>query len=501
MSSFVGEKDRKILPRWRGFRSTVGTLQEDTLKAGGAVSQSLQSNIDDWQREGSLWTALEVVAGAIVESRLDLADGALNQIRADPQTPPAALALLTEHERNSSTDETDDSPVEDRCKGQIRISRAKLAEYPYDAIEWTNLARSFTTLGLLPKAARCIAAALTLAPSDVFVLRAASRFYVQQRDPERAQWILTKAPRTLKNPWLLASEIAAASVVGRNSQLLKVAERMERSDFRDEDLTELRAALATAELDAGSQVRGKKFLRRALGGANENSLAQIQWMDHTRLGNIIDISHAKPPHRHEAAAWKAFFDGDWDRSAAKSMLWFEDEPFSVNAGIFGSFILSDLLGTPEKALKILEISLRANAESVTLLNNLAFTYIQMNQIDKAADVLGSIIRIPDSVEHATIDATLGLLAFRQGFADEGRQFYEAAIKTFQRGGAHDSAARAAVYLALEEVRARTPFSVVAIRRADELNKNNKRADVATKVAELHKNVELWLAEEGRTLQP
>ena len=130
--------------------------------------------------------------------------------------------------------------------------------------------------------------ALTLAPVDVFVLRSSSRFFIQQNDPERAQWILTKTPRTLNDPWLLSSEIAAASVVGRESSLLKFARRLEWGDFRNEDLTELRAALATAELDSGSFNNGKKLLRRSLKGANENSLAQIQWMDHTRLGNIID---------------------------------------------------------------------------------------------------------------------------------------------------------------------------------------------------------------------
>ena len=459
-----------------------------------------RSSAIEYPHRSNRTLTLDAVAGAIVEGRLDLVTDALSRVQVDPQTPPAALAILVEHERNNSVHEDADLPVVARCREQIRASRIRLGEYPYDAIEWIDLARSFTTLGSLEKARRSVAAALTLAPADVFVLRAASRFYIQQGDPDHAQWILTKAPRTLRNPWLLASEIAAASVAGRESQLLKVAERMERADFRDEDLTELRAALATVELDAGSQTKGKRLLRRSLNGANENALAQIQWMDHTRLGNIIDISGTKPPNRHEAAAWKAFFEGNWDTSVDKSLSWFQDQPFSVNAGIFSSYVLADILGRPDDALAILDISLRANAEDVTLLNNLAYSYIQIGKIDIAARVLESIQRKPDNLEYATLEATVGLLAFRQGLPDEGRNLYENAIKTFQRGGAQDFAARAAVYLAIEEVRARTPNSALAVKRAFDLTKDNKRADVAAKIQELERIAKAWLSEEGAAVE-
>jgi tetratricopeptide (TPR) repeat protein len=494
MSSIVGEKDRKIVPRWRSFRSSFGSFDREQSEAPIPVSNSLQSNIEDWNRERSLWTALDAVGGAIVENRLDLVVDALHQLRIDPQTPPAALAMLDEHERNNSDEEQLDLSVEQRCRGEIRASRIRLAEYPYDAIEWIELARSFTTLGSLGKAERCISAALTLAPADVFVLRSSSRFFIQQNDPERAQWILTKTHRTLNDPWLLSSEIAAASVVGRESQLLKFARRLDQGDFRNEDLTELRAALATAELDSGSFNNGKKLLRRSLKGANENSLAQIQWMDHTRLGNIIDTSIAKPPNENEAAAWRCFFDGGWDESAVKALQWFKDQPFSLNAGIFCSFILSGPASLPEKALEILRVALRANADHPRLKNNLAFSLIQLNKLDKATEVLNSVRKDSDSLEYPTLEATAGLLAFRKGFPDEGRLLYLNAIDRFQREGVLEHAGRAATFLALEEVRSRTPESPTAVKRAHELTKNNKRKDIAMKLEELQQAANAWIAD-------
>ena len=496
MSSFIGEKDRKIVPRWRGFRASVGTPADANPDRSDSLSPSLQTNINDWERERSLWTALDVVAGAIVDSRLDLASDALELIRADPRTPAAALAIVEEHEKNSAIDEKSALPVDQRCREQIRSSRIRLANYPYDAIEWIDLARSFTTLGSLDKAQRCVAVALSLAPADVFVLRAGSRFYIQQRDPERAQWILTRSPRTLRNPWLLASEIAASSVVGRESKLLRIAGRVEQADFRSEDLTELRAALATSEIDAGKIHKGKKLLRRSLHGVNENSLAQIQWMDRTRLGNVIDISNNRPVQGHEAAAWRAFFEGKWEKAAERAYLWFEDQPFSLNAGIFSSFVLSDLAGLHKQALDVLKISLRANDDNHTLKNNLAYTYIQLDDLERAENVLASIQVSPENLEDATVQATLGMLSFRKGLHDEGRTLYERAIGIFQRSGAHDLAGRAATYLALEEVRAKTPASPLAMKRALDLTKENKRADVAMKLSELQENVKAWLIEYG-----
>ena len=59
-----------------------------------------------------------------------------------------------------------------------------------DAVEWMDLARSFTTLGELTKASRSVGAAVKLAPTNRFIVRAASRFYVHSNEPERALSLL-----------------------------------------------------------------------------------------------------------------------------------------------------------------------------------------------------------------------------------------------------------------------------------------------------------------------
>jgi hypothetical protein len=121
----------------------------------------------------------------------------------------------------------------------------------------------------------------------------------------------------------------------------------------------------------------------------------------------------------------------------------------------------------------------------------------MDKLDKAGEVLGGIQRVPDNLDHATLEATSGLLAFRQGLPDQGRDYYENAIKTFQRSGGAEFAGRAAVYLALEEVKARTPNSPLAVSRAFELTKDNKRADIAAKIDELQKSAEAWLKDKRK----
>lgn len=495
MSSIIGENDRKIVPRWRSFRSSIANLSAPQEEIPNSpTSPSFQSNLDDWQADRNLWNALDLVAGAIVENRLDLAEDAVEHIEGNRSTPPAALLLLNEFRKNAANVVDVDLPLEARCRAEIRSSRQRLNIYPFDAIQWIDLARNFTTLGLLKKANKSVAAALKLAPHDVFVLRAASRFHLQQGDLDKAQWVLTNTPKTQSNPWLLASELAAASVAGRGSSLMKVARRMEKADFRPEDLTELRAAMATSEIEAGSNAIGKKLLRRSLQGANENSLAQVLWMDRTRLGNIIDISTTRPPNRNEAKAWNTFFEGKWQESAAAALLWFEDQPFSTNAGIFCSYVLSDLMNMPGQALEVLAIALKSNRDNHILQNNLAYIHIQLGNLEKAESILSSIALNPTNTDDATLEATLGLLAFRKGHLEQGRTLYNNAINTFLRNGIIGHAGRAATYLAIEEVKLRTPFALTAAKRALAMTKDGVRADISQKLDQLQQLLKLWASE-------
>jgi tetratricopeptide (TPR) repeat protein len=499
MSSLIGEKDRKILPRWRDFNST--TRLGELAPAGPAVmeverrppSKSLEKNREDWERDPSLWNALDFIAGAIVENRLEMAEAAVQQIRSDPRTPPAGMVLLDAFEEPESQVAVqsrygeDDKDAETRYR--IRESRRRITEYPWDAIEWVDLARSFTSLGLLKKANRCISVALKLSPENRFVLRSAARFYFQIQELEKAADILARTRLIAHDPWLLASEIAVSSSMKRVSRFAKTGLSLMTGDFSPLALTELGAALGTLETETGNSRRAKKLLRQSLLGANENSIAQIEWLNHTRLGESIDVSNVRPPGMDEAHAWRSYFEGEWDAAARHSTEWLRDQPFSGNAATLHSYIVADMLEDFEPAVRALRLAIRCNPEILMLRNNLAYSLINLGQLAEAEKLLRGMRLEQVSGSDLAIYATVGLLEFRKGNHEAGRDFYLKAIEQCKKLGLIEDAGRAATYLAIEEIRAGTDKSLEAVKRSLHLTKDNKRADVAYKLRQLQSAIQ------------
>jgi uncharacterized protein HemY len=149
--------------------------------------------------------------------------------------------------------------------------------------------------GLNDKASRAIAAALQLAPSNRFVLRSAARFFLHSGGKERALALLSNAPTIRHDPWILASEIAIADSLGKSSKHSRLAREKIGMDIAPAELTELASALGSLEAESGNHRNARRFLRQALLGANENSVAQIGWLNRSHLGEWGDVSRSPPP--------------------------------------------------------------------------------------------------------------------------------------------------------------------------------------------------------------
>src|SRR5205823_4591050 len=86
---------------------------------------------------------------------------------------------------------------------------------------WVDIARHYSIMGFNEQARRAIQKGVALAPENRFTLRSAARFYIHIGDPEVAHDILKRSEKTKSDPWLLAAEIAAATVAGRTSRLVR----------------------------------------------------------------------------------------------------------------------------------------------------------------------------------------------------------------------------------------------------------------------------------------
>lgn len=476
MSAGINDNDRHIFPRWRSFRAT-SELGELTLPATifnidtAELDVSLAKGVANWEGNPSLWRGLDLLGTAIVAGRLESFSVLVADIKANPLAPKIARDVLERtqnpHPVQLNLPEYDQIP-DLAAQREIREHRFNLASSPKDPIEWVELARSFTIAGVNQKAERAIRAALQLAPDNRFVLRSAARFFIHVGDAERAHALLSRSPLIKSDPWLLASEIAIADSMGKTSRFSRFARTKVQMDIRPSELTELASALGSLEAESGNHRIARRFLRQALVEANENSVAQIRWLNRSHLGESIDVSKAKPPRLHEANAWASFYNGEFEIARDESLSWLRDQPFASAPASLTSYILADILRDYSTGKLITKAALRSNPDDPTLLNNLAVCLMELNELPEAELVLSRLkIETPDKKSDAVYKATFGMLAFRKGDVAEGRRLYLEAIQAAKEIGAHKTAARAAIHLAIEELIANTSASGEAIERLRE----------------------------------
>jgi tetratricopeptide (TPR) repeat protein len=476
MSVNVYEKDRHIFPRWRPFKATSG-LGELALPAvereinTAELDLSLAKGVAGWKGDPSLWRGLDLLGTAVVAGRLGEFTALVEEIKNNSLAPRFAREALG---RTLGTGlgklhvpDCDNTSITDAGR-EIRTSRLRLASAPRDAIEWVELARSYTIAGLNDKAGRAIAAALQLAPSNRFVLRSAARFFLHKGEKERALSLLNRSAIIKQDPWIMASEIAIADSIGKTSKFSQRAREKMEMDVAPTELTELASALGSLEAEGGNHRVARRFLRRALVGANENSIAQIGWLNRSVLGEWVDVSNANPPLLHEANAWASFYRGEFETARQESICWLGDQPFASAPATLGSYIVADIFCDYEAAKAIAQAGLRSNPDDPMLLNNLAVCLLELNELAEAEATL-SRLKPEDRGGRmdSTYKATFGMLAFRKGDPEGGRTLYLEAIEEAKNRGLKETAARAAFHLAFEDLIAHSPHIEDSIRRLKE----------------------------------
>jgi Flp pilus assembly protein TadD len=271
---------------------------------------------------------------------------------------------------------------------QARNDDLCATRHPRNAIAWVDLALAFTILGFTTRANRAISVALTLNPSNRFVLRSAAHLYIHEGLPDRAHHILLTAESTRSDPWLMAAELAVASAGNFTPKLNKEAlTMMQNESFHPFDLAELGGAIATFELENGNHLRARNLFRKALVNPNENVVAQAEWAS-TQLRSLnIETREFQVPRLFEATAWTTFQKGDWAAAYAAANGWLEDQPFSSRPAALSSFLASVIFEDNGAAEAVLSRSLLANPRDPIILNNLAFAQASLGKVEEAEKTL------------------------------------------------------------------------------------------------------------------
>ena len=458
------------------------------------IEDLIRSRYLDWVSSKTIWRAADLLSSAFVANKANAFVEVAQFILETADKAPKSLVSLAQRIVSPYSEISNDALAvsTEKTWEEIHTLRARLIEEPRNSIVWSDLSRLYVALGLSEKSAHAMQIAVSLSPSNRFILRSASRLFLHLDQPRKALELLRRDSNiTLGDPWLAAAEISVASAAKMPSRYAKKAFKMADDDgFSDFSRTELRSALATLELDSGKNRNAKQLFRQSLVSPNENSLAQYEWAERYLGGVQVPRQPKEPPRSFEAQGYHAYNRQNWQIALDNGLKWMQDESYSTRPAMFTSYLASAVLEEYEIAERVLCRALSANFGNPQILNNLAFALINLGKLDEAQKALNEVdYSQVNELYLTTLAATQGLLLIRQGDFERGRFLYKEAYSRASALNANRYKQLASIYLAREELLANTSEANAAIREAQKEVGENPDPDVAlvfNRVLELNK---------------
>lgn len=452
MTVTTGDGTRHVIPRWRSLRRTLGA-GEFLAATHGILSKVAEAELieaaAEWRDRGGVSRASEFVGAAIVMGVPDRAHDAAEYLSENCQSE-GVRALVNAVLVKSKTLPIEPMTEIDSLASNVWIKIAGLkivtGRDPRNSIAWLDMARFYTTIGQRDQACRSIFTAVSLAPTNRYVLRSAVAFYSHIGDHSRALELVRQHPAIREDPWLLAADLAATAEARRKQVNVRHARKvLESGQFSDRAMSELASELGTLELSTFASKRAKRHFARAMINPSENAAAQAEWA--VQQQPSIQTWADEPPQLGETAARHAERLRDWPGALSQAELWLNDQPFSLEAASYASYIAA-ISENYTRAIRLAEAGLQANPDSPILINNLAYSLIEIGEL-KQAEVQLLRVSSEEGEYRAALSATRGLLAIRQGNVEYGIRAYKQSFDAARADKNRPLELQALMMLALE----------------------------------------------------
>ena len=477
MASLTDGEKRNVVPNWRDYNKTakLGEFGGVAVVTNPLKLFPIDEYVVSWENNRSIPYAGDLVSAAI-----------LNEQQTNPAAIDAAkFIILHKDEATSVLVRTAQSMIatpeenfvasqmsvrqkiekirdqEDFVRGKIRLLKKSRDYCCFNPIAFCELARCYVTLGQFEKARDAMEIALHLAPNHRYICRSAARFFLHIHDEDRARYVIARNPALLKDPWLLASEIAINTLMGRTSKNIKKgSELIVSNDYSPFSISELSSAIGSVEMMAGNKKKCRFYFNTALQKPNDNSLAQAKFL----LSKHSDLSfkygeEIAIPNSFEADAIAAYISEDYSKSLEAAVDWIEDMPFTSRPVQFAANLTYSFLKDYDTAVEILDLGLKANPNNPSLLNNKAYVCALSGNIAEAQLAIQEAKRLQMSTTvKVCLLATEGLTEFRIGNIEEGRELYARAIQLAKTSSNDSHLINTAILNFIrEEVRANKDF--------------------------------------------
>lgn len=520
MASIVEDIDRNIIPLWRSYSQTAASCE---LEYTGFRELPIRFDrfgefLEAWKAKKSIITAADLINAAVVSDNIALPEVlSASEFLFRNSEYCSSLALdvaktLLDRSHKKNVMEADSSRTipsfeeeakslidrltdqETKIRARIGLLRKQLREFCYNAIAYCELSRCYSDLGLNDKARQYMLCAVQLAPHNRYVSRCAARFFVHDNDPARARKILVGNGWLKNDPWLLASEIAVTSVMQRTSHYMKEGRQLILSNnYSPFSSSELCFAICKEDRKAGKRRDWQKMFNLGLRSPNDNSLAQAEYIVKEESQMRFDYGQYDAVNRKYEADTRNFYSlGRYEDAFLSSVHWMHDYRFSHEPISFAFNLSCTFLKRYNYSSAVIKHWLKTHPQDYVMTNNLIYALGLADQIEEAEHQLLKINvahQLKEKLENGIcLLATSGLIEYRKGNIEKGRQLYLLSIDTAMRMRDLDLAGKARLNMIREEVHCVSEYDPNILNELDSLSTGN-RAETEQLKIDIRKEVE------------
>ena len=458
------EANRSLLiPKWLSFKKSFGPEFAFPRKSGRQLDSktkaSFKEDYEEFRINPDLTKACDLLHCSIVLNNTGIAKEAAKFLARQNHLTGSTRSLVTMVLGNLSNDKEVLSIEE-----KISHVRTTLKRQTRNPLLWIELGRLHTIKGQTEKAERCIVTAVALAPVNRFIVRAAARFFIHRDAPDEAHFISHRAYESTRDPWLYATLINCAILAGKK---LPKPIGIDLTNIPPDSLfhySELIASVAVSQLRFGNERRARKLFRLAWSSPSETVIAHAEWVIRTHFPALIQEIKIDFSQSAEASSWHNYFNLNLTRALEYAEEWSIEEPYSTHPFASGS-CFACIESKYKLGARIAKEGLIANPDDLSLKNNLAYALLKQGNIEEARGVLAPTLKHITEVENVFLLATSGLLFYKTGNVNSGRELYLKSCEVSRKKGDRTIAALALLHMAEAEKEAKSDKAGEFLQRA------------------------------------